>query len=39
MQYSAMAQDTQEYQKLKTAADSLAGIREFSKSEAMYLKA
>lgn len=39
MQYSAKAQSSQEYQKLKNSADSLANIIEFPKSEAMYLKA
>jgi tetratricopeptide (TPR) repeat protein len=39
MQYSAKAQSVQEYQKIKDSADSLARIKEFPKSEAMYLKA
>jgi tetratricopeptide (TPR) repeat protein len=39
MQYTAIAQDTQDYQKKEKAADSLAELNEFARSEAMYLKA
>jgi tetratricopeptide (TPR) repeat protein len=39
MQVSAKAQSGQEYQRIKNSADSLAKIKEFPKSEAMYLKA
>lgn len=39
MHYSAIAQSGPEYQKIKNAADSLTTIKEFPKSEAMYLKA
>jgi tetratricopeptide (TPR) repeat protein len=39
MQYTAIAQDTQDYQKKEKAADSLAELNDFAKSEAMYLKA
>lgn len=39
MQYSAKAQSGQEYQRIKSSADSLANIKEFAKSEAMYHKA
>lgn len=39
MQYSAKEKSGQEYQKIKNSADSLAKIKEFHKSEAMYLKA
>jgi hypothetical protein len=38
MQYTAIAQDTQDYQKKEKAADSLAELNEFARSEAMYLK-
>ena len=37
--YSAKAQTNSEHQKIKKSADSLAKIKEFPKSEALYLKA
>ena len=39
MHYSASAQSDPEYLQIKNAADSLAKIKDFTKSEAMYLKA
>jgi hypothetical protein len=39
MHYSASAQSDREYLQIKNAADSLAKIKDFTKSEAMYLKA
>jgi hypothetical protein len=39
MQYAAKAQSGPEYQNIKNAADSLAKIKAFPQSEALYLKA
>jgi len=39
MEYSAKAQNSEEYQRIKNSADSLAKIKEFPKSEAIYLEA